>query len=132
MFNSHKLMICVCTFWEPYEMVRNSNAIKLKHRDSIFPNFLQRSKSAREGWGWEGNKEGMKKMSLHLILILMAPSRPRTEFFAFYSTSASCTMASKMPDSHISTLDHSFLSFQLFLTPYSILFFFNFTETSST
>lgn len=36
-FHLHKLMICVCTFWEPYEMVRNSKPIKLERCDSIFP-----------------------------------------------------------------------------------------------
>lgn len=30
-FNSHKLMICVCTFWKLYEIVGNCNAVKLKH-----------------------------------------------------------------------------------------------------
>lgn len=57
MINSHKLMICACTFWELYEMVRNSNVIKWKHCASIFPLPFYSEKvggcrRTRNGWMW--------------------------------------------------------------------------------
>lgn len=79
-----------------------------------------------------GGEQGRrKKTGLHINTVLMAPSLPQTECFAFCYISASSTMASKMSDSHLSILDHSFLSFQLFITLDTQLFFI-FTETSNT
>ena len=67
-----------------------------------------------------------------LIPILKAPAFRGTEFFVFYSISASCTMATKMSDSHISLWDPNFLPSQLFLTSSSTIhMLFNITETPS-
>lgn len=85
-----------------------------------------------KGWGLGGEQGGEKNDKPPLIPILKPPAFRGTEFFVFYSISASCTMATKMSDSHISLWDHNFLLFQLFLTSSSTIHMLsNITETPS-
>lgn len=92
--------------------------------------FLWHSRSLgserRIGAGRRTKKEE-ENWALHPHSTFTATKRKRGLFFF---PSASCTMASKMSYCYFSTLDHSVLSFQLFLTLYSKPFFI-FTKTSN-
>jgi len=69
-----------------------------------------------EECGLEGEQGKEDDDKPPLISILGAPALPGSEFFAFYSISASCSMTTKMSDSHftlrspsstVSALSHS-------------------------